>query len=371
MSGIHEITEAVELLQSKLSAEIKSAAAAQDAKLEAAITDLAQGSVRIKSMPGAGSSALVQFGTNEAVRNFANDRGVKSVNIKIDNSLPVLVKSVVGDVAGAGNNLLNTQAQRDTRLGEARGRRLSIFEALPRLQVSSNSFEYNRLDAYTNAAAYQTKEGAAKNEGAMPTELATAPICTIAHYFKLSEQVLADTPALQMQVQNLLQYGVLAKASAEVIAGSTVGKIQGLATQATPFVATGSPTLADAIGKAATALDTTGWNADIVVMHPSDWFAVRSERTVTEKDYVAGGWANGAEQTIWGMAVVTDPSVTVGAPLVMDSTQVAILDRMDARVEFGRSGDDMTTNRITALGECRVGLAVFSKSAVLKVTVGA
>lgn len=289
MNEFQAVQDGIAAIQSKLSAEIKSATAAQDAKLEQAITELAQGGVGIKSMPGASNSALVQFGTHEAVRGFANDRGVKSANVKIDSSLPALVKSVVGDVAGAGNNLYSVQPQRDSRLGEARGRRLSIFSALPRLQVASNSFEFNRLDAYTSAAAYQSGEGAAKAAGDMPTELATAPICTIAHYFKLSEQVLADAPALQMQVQNLLQYGTLAKASAEIIAGSTVGKIQGLATQATPFTVTGSPTLADAIGKAATALDTAGWNADLVIMHPSDWFTVRSERTLTEGDYVASG----------------------------------------------------------------------------------
>lgn len=59
----------------------------------------------------------------------------------------------------------------------------------------------------------------------------------------------------------------MAKASAEILAGATVGKIQGLATQATPYVATGSPTLADAIGTAAAALDVARMAGNVVFMH--------------------------------------------------------------------------------------------------------
>lgn len=72
--------------------------------------------------------------------------------------------------------------------------------------------------------------------------------------------------------------------------------------------------------------------------------------------------------SIWGMRVITDPAVAQGNPLVLDSSQVAILDRMDARIEFGREGNDMTTNQVTALAETLIGLAVFSPSAVLVVT---
>ncbi|CAP40970.1 Major capsid protein precursor [Bordetella petrii] len=182
-------------------------------------------------------------------------------------------------------------------------------------------------------------------------------------------RVLDDAPALTQQVSPLLRYGVLAKASAEIIAGATVGKIQGLATQATQHQVPGTMALADAIGNAATALDVEGWNADTVIIHPNDLFAIRSERT-TDEGYVASGWVGGNKQTIWGLRAMSDPSVTEGEPLVLDSSQVAILDRMDARVEFGRSGDDMINNLVTALAEGRLGLAVFSPSAVKIISFG-
>jgi HK97 family phage major capsid protein len=341
-----------------------------NAKFDDLATEVAQklGTAPDSAMRGSKSAALPMFGNDEGVRRFASDRSLKSMSVNIALPPNTLFKAVVGDVTTGGDLVYNVAPQRDPRLANFPARRLTVFDVLPRLQASSNAFEYNALDGYTSAAAFQANEGAAKAAGTMPTELLSAPICTIAHYFKLSEQVLADAPALQAQVSNLLAYGVMAKASAEILVGSTSGKIQGLATQATgSYNLTTTASLADQIGDAVTALDVAGWRPDLVVMHPSDWFAIRSERTSTlTGEYIANGWAGPAEQGIWGMRVVTDPSVPAGQPLVLDSSQVAILDRMQTRVEFGRSGDDMTNNLITALGECRIGLVVFAPSAIVQ-----
>lgn len=307
---------------------------------------------------------LEAINASAEVKSFAADRSMRTANVPLTGSL-VQIKAVVGDVAGAGNDLYDVPANRASGLFNQPGRRLSIFDVLPRLAVTSNSFEFNQLNGYANAADVQAKEGAAKAQGSLPTELASAPIVTIAHYVKLSEQVLADAPALRQQVASLLTYGVLAKASSEIIAGSTAGKIQGLVTQATAFASSAGATLADAIGAAATALDVAGWQADTVIMHPRDLFAIRSERN--DQGYIASGWVGGNERGIWGLNAVADPSVAEGSPLVLDSSQVAILDREQTRVEFGRSGTDMTDNLITALAEARIGLAVFSPDAVLEV----
>ena len=367
----NEVIDAVREHGEKIDLKVK----ALNDKLESALTEIAQ------KMDGAGNldgntgpdkkhgNPLAALGASAEVKAFASDRSLKSANVPLSGSL-LQIKSVVGDVAGSGNQLYAVQAQRDPRLAGFAARRLSIFEVLPRLQATSNTFEFNQLDGYTSAAAAQAKEGAGKAQGALPTELVSAPIVTIAHFFKLSEQVLADAPALQQQVGNLLNYGVLAKASAEILAGSTAGKVQGLATQATAYASASGATLADAIGGAMTALDVAGWAPDVAVMHPTDWQSIRSERTGDDA-YVANGWAGPAEQTVWGLRVVTDPSIAAGSPLVLDSSQVAILDREQTRVEFGRSGTDMTDNLITALGECRVGLAVFAPAAVLEVSLTA
>lgn len=370
----NEITEAIQNLNREGIAAMDRIKSRMD-ELDGELDDLARkmegapdgtGDRSAPNMPG--KNPLSALSASTEVKHFASDRSIRTANVPLTGSL-TQIKAVVGDVAGAGNTLYDVPANRSPGLYNAPARRLSIFDVLPRLKVTSNAFEFNRLDGYANAAGVQEKEGALKEEGALPTELATAPIVTVAHWIKLSEQVLADAPALQQQVASLLTYGVLAKASAEIIAGSTAGKIQGLATQATAFASTAGATLADAVGAAATALDVAGWQADTVIMHPRDLFAIRSERNA--QGYIASGWVGGAEQTVWGLRAVADPSVEQGKPLVLDSSQVAILDREQTRVEFGRSGDDMVHNLITALGEARIGLAVFSPDAVLEVALTA
>lgn len=364
----NEILEAVREHGEKFDRELK----ALDGKMEKELNEIAQ---RMEFAPGDGrgdrgnkAGGLPTFGNDEAVKRFASDRSLKSANVEIALPTSIWTKAVVGDTTTGGDSVYDVAPQRDNRLANFAARRLSVFDVLPRLQATSNSFEYNALDGYTSAAAFQANEGAAKAAGTMPTELLTAPICTIAHYFKLSEQVLADAPALQAQVSNLLGYGVLAKASREILIGSTVGKIQGLATQATgTYALTTTASLADQIGDAMTALDVAGWQPDVVFMHPADWFTIRSERVSGTAEYVANGWAGPAEQGIWGLRVVTDPSVPVGGPIVLDSRQVAILDRMQTRVEFAREGSDMTNNLITGLGECRIGLVVFAPSAIVQI----
>lgn len=171
-------------------------------------------------------NVLSGLATNAGVM-AVRDRSQKSASVALDCNITMLRKSVLGD---AGVEQWDVNAQRDHSIYVNPRRVLSLFDVLPSLQVTSNAFEFHRLDSYTNAAAYQAAEGAAKAAGTMPTALISAPITTIAHYFKASEQVLSDVPMLQMQMSSLLQYGVMAKAESELVIGATAGKIQGLLT---------------------------------------------------------------------------------------------------------------------------------------------
>lgn len=304
----------------------------------------------------------------EALRDRSATRAVMSL---AGVPLSAICKSLV---TGDGSDVSSSEAggfavhdQRSNMIGNDPRRRLSVLDVLPRMLVSSNAFSYSRLQYYVNNAGYQTAEGEAKPETGMPTDLVTAPICTIAHILPASEQVLADVPYLRAFIEGLLRYGVLRKAENEIVAGNTAGKIEGLTEVATAFNPSSTDvTLADAIGEAATALDEDGWSPSLVILHPSDWQSIRAERTAD--GYVTGGWANPAQPSIWGIPAVTCPALTQGSPLVLDVSQCMVLDRQDARVDFGRSGQDFELNVVRARGEMRIGLAVFSPAAVLKIT---
>lgn len=307
-------------------------------------------------------SAMV---ANDDQLNALRSRQTKSVIIPTTAS----IKAVVGDAGGVGDDPYNVDDFRYSGIANDPRRPLSLLEVLPSIQVNSNSFEYTALNGFTDAAGYQVAEGDTKPEQAMPTELKTAPITTIAAILHASEQVLADSPVLAQFIRSRLIYGVRQKLEAELIAGAGgTGQISGLLTEATTFTPTASISSADAIGEAIAELQVNGWTPGVVVLNPADWQDIRAERS-SNGEYVATGWDSPAGPNIWNVPVVASAAMTAGNALVMDPAQVMMLDRMSANFQLGYVGDGFAQNIITSRAELRAGLAVMAASAVLKLTI--
>lgn len=358
----NEVLEAVREHGEKFDRELKSVREHMDS----AITEIAQkmdkaGDIRAKSNP------LTKIGEDAGIKALADGRQ-RSAVVKMTGSLDMLTKStIVGDVAGANEILLDIPAQRAPGFANDPRPRTTLLELIPRLKVTSNSFEYMRLNAYANAADYQLTEGDLKPEASLPTELATANVATIAAWIAASKQVVADAPALQTFVSNLLSFGARRKLETEVIAGvGGAGKISGLTDTGnfTAFTAGAGASLADSVGAAQSSLQAAGWNPNVVVVNPADWNAARMAKA-TDGQYIAGSWRDPAAPSIWGLPVVTNAGITAGNMLVMDTSQVLLLDRMDVTVEVGYAEDDFIRNKLRILAEVRAGLAVLSPGAVL------
>ncbi len=276
------------------------------------------------------------------------------------------LKSVVNDGAdSSGDDAYDAPAQRDPRLANDPRRRLTLLDALPTIGVDSATFEYVELDdAYSNAADEQTNEGDTKAEASLPTNLKSVRPATLAHWLPASEQVLADVPMLQQQIANLLNYGVRAKAENLIVGGN--GVISGLEQVGTAFTGDSGDTMEIAISDAQATMEAEGWLASHVIMHPQDWHTMRTRRRgSSDEAFVVGSWMNPPTLNAWGMQVVTSPSVTQGTSIVIDSSQVAILDRQAVQVEaFRQDATNVRENLVTIRAEARIGFAVFAPSAV-------
>lgn len=361
-------TEVIELV-TKAAARI-TGVESQIAALNASIIDLAQGGPSSILPHGtAKKSMLAQLLADESITAFRTGATKNKVLFNTKSGVEIVTKStLVGDTAGSSEDGYNVQAQRFLGLANDPRRRLSLIESLPRLRVTSNTFEFNALDGYTNAASYQANEGALKAEASMPTDLKSVSIKTIAHFLPVSEQVLADVPALQQQIDSLLRYGVGSKLERELIVGTgSPGQIGGLTDTGNFIVwspSTSTLNTADKIGEALASLDAAGWAGNLIVLHPNDWQAMRSERAETGGEYLAGSWNNPAAPNVWGVPVVTSPYITEGNAIVLDTSQVALLERQDATVQMGWIEDQFARNVVTIRAELRAGLAVFSPTAV-------
>jgi len=280
--------------------------------------------------------------------------GMELKNILGSNAFPPAQSPTVGfDVA----------SQRDVNLWGYPMRPLSLLDVLPRLPMGSNSLEFHRL-THTNAAAEQTTEGAQKAEAAFKPTLVEAKVATIAHWIPVSRQVIADMPMLEQQLRGILLWDVMQKAEAEIVAGS--GTISGLITQGTAFSGTGANTRADRIAECAATMVAAGFNPSHILLHPLDWYKIQT-KTATTGEFVISSPASPVGPSLWNLPVIVSPAVTQNTGLVIDASQLAILDRQMAAVEAGLNDTDFTKNLITLLAEIRIGLAIFNTSAVRKI----
>lgn len=338
-----------------------------DAQLREIRDELADLAQRGGAPSGFGQVARKSAGelvTEDASMQAMMQRKSRAASVPLDG---VSLKALVGDAGNTtGNSVYPVQPQRGQEMGNDARRRLSLLDVLPRIVATSGSYEFVSLDGFTNAAAVQAKQGDQKAEQAMAFELKTATISTIAALLPMSEQVVNDSPSLSMFVRDKMTHAALDKLEAEIIAGA-----EGIKTQATAFTATATG-MPDAIGEAVAKLDGDGYNAGLVVMSPAKFQEIRSERADTGNgQYIAGGWAEPSAPSIWGVPVVTSATLTGDEVLVLDPSQVALLDREGPRFEFGYTDGGFSANIISARLELRAGIAVFSTAAVLSVSVGA
>ncbi len=247
-------------------------------------------------------------------------------------------------------------------------RRLTIRDLLPVVSISTGSVEYVHQDSLaTNAAT--VPEGMLKPESAMALSLRTTSAKVIAHWIKVSKQVLEDAPQLRDLIDTEMIYGLMLQEEAQLLFGDGTGaNLLGLVPSATPYVAAftpTAPTALDTIGLAALQVATANFEPDGVVVHPADWLRIRLTKDSSGR-YIFGDPQASVELRLWGLRVVPSPSMMVDKVLVGCFARAATLyDRWAPRVEAGFVNDDWTRNLLTLLCESRIALATKQPGALV------
>lgn len=355
-------------------ADFKSSSAEKQTEFSARLSEIEQKMVNVSARRGANddftdsNAVTAQVVAADGITGFRN--GMKStgqIHCKVD----VRAAITNPNKGVTGSTSYPTTPQRDgSGIRGIPQPRLSLLDVLPIVPVTSATYEFVRLDGYINGAAYQKEEGEEKAEGSMPTKMERAEIATIATWIPASLQVLQDNDQLEGQINTLMSVGVRQKLEAELINGAGgAGEILGFKKQATAAgITTGKP--ADRIGAALTDLKAEGWNPNVIVMNPRDWFAIESERAEDgDGQYVIGTPRDPAPPSLWGTPVVVTNGMPQGEALILDTSVAALLDRQEVTVEASRhDGDNFRRNMVTILAELRAGLAVFAPTATRLVT---
>ncbi len=332
---------------------------------EAVLADMAQkqaeGFGRSEKAPESNGSMFVKSDAFQALR---EGRGEKA---------RLEVKNTILGSAGSPLDPSDIIVAPDRLAGIVPGafRSLNLLDVLPIGATNSNQVHYTREDVFTSDAKEQI-EGAVKGESDLTFKLVEEPVRTVAHFIKLSTQVLDDAPALESYVNLRLQHGVRARLQRQIIQGNgTSPNIAGFSASGrhTAFTPTASENGLDAINRAKYAVIAADYSPNVVLLNPADWGAIEREK-VTGGGYTLGDGAavtyvaNGMIPQVWGLTVIPSNDVPAGKFFVMDSQAVQLWMRQAAIVEMGYVNNDFTSNLVTLRAELRAALAVYHVPAV-------
>lgn len=340
--------------QGKVSDEVKAEVKALTDRFEDAIKDLGQKLEKADQGNVVGLTAAQEFVKSEEFKELAAGRS-KQARIEVKNT--VLADSTT------------TFAFQRPGIIQGNFLPLTIRDVIPTIPVTGNMVNSLREATWTNDAA-GVSQGAAKPESDITFVPYNVAIETLAHWIKISKQLLGDAPAIVAYIEGRLRDGLAQKVDSQLLLGNgTTPNLSGLtdAGNFTAFTAAVGATLVESINKAKYQLWAVGNAPDTVIVNPADWGAMEIAREgAGTGQYLYGAPGTAAGMSPFGVNVVLSNHMPAGFFLIGNlRTSAVIYQREGAVIEMGYVNDDFTKNLITIRAEERLGLGVDRPSAIL------
>lgn len=246
---------------------------------------------------------------------------------------------------------------------------LLIRDLLMPGQTDKQVVTYFKETGFTNAADFVT-ENTRKPQSDIEFEFAEAPVRTIAHFVKATNQILSDVPALRSYIDYRLRWGVKFVENDALLNGTGAGQtIEGLKPAATAYDTArnvAGDTKIDTIRRAMTQVDLAFYPTSGIILHPNDWEDIELTKT-DEGAYVFANPLALAGPTLWGRRVIATAAQTPGEfTLGAFNLAAQIFDREEITVEIATENeDDFVNNRVTIRGEERLAMAVHRPEAII------
>lgn len=247
--------------------------------------------------------------------------------------------------------------------------RLTIRDLLAGGKMSGNTLEYVQELGFANNAA-PVVEGEAKPESDITFEDKDAKAIVIAHFTKVTTQMLSDAPALEAYINNRLGHGLDIKVEQQILKGDgTSGNMLGLIPQASAYAAPASApanlNMFDVLRFAMLQVVLADDYANGHVLNPIDWALMETTKDENGR-YLIGDPQSKAIPTLWGLPVVQTQAIDMGKFLTGAFNSAAqYFERWGAMVQLGQVNDDFTKNKRTILAETRGALAVYRPESLI------
>jgi len=301
---------------------------------------------------------------------FKNYREGKSNKAKVE-----FKNTIIGE-GGSPQNPTNDIVPLQTMPGIVGGafRGLRILDAIPQGVATGNTVHYTRELLFTNNAA-EKAEGTQKPESVLTFEGVDVPVRTIAHFLKVSKQVLDDAPALQSYIDSRMRYGVQLRVEQQIVNGNgTSPNLSGILDSGnyTVLTANSADNDLDFANRAKYAVIASDYMPSFYMINPADWGRIeRLKKGTGDASYIGAEGAvaylqNGLVPTLWGLPVIASNSVPASTLVCMSSDAVMFWNRQGTTVEiFDQNEDDVEKNLLTIRGEARGAFTVFRPAAVV------
>lgn len=340
----------------KVDETVKNEVRALSEKFETTVTEIAQ---KMDSLKNAGPETALSSGAE-----FIKSAEFADLVARKSNSARIEVKNTVLNTATT-----TSFAQQIPGIVPGVFKPLTIRDILPSGTTNAIMVTGMKEATRTNAAV-EVAQGAAKPESALTFSQYNVPIETIAHFIKVSNQLLADAPAVVSYIDGFLRYGLDERIDLQLLKGDGVSpNISGIqdAGNFTAFTPAAGANLVESINKAKYQLWANGYIPDAVIVNPADWAAMELMREGTGTGaYLYGAPGTAAATSPFGVRIVLSGNQTVGTFTIGAFNRSSMIwNRQGITVEMGYVNDDFTKNLVTIRAECRLGLETRVPGAVL------
>jgi HK97 family phage major capsid protein len=245
-----------------------------------------------------------------------------------------------------------------------------IRQLLAQGSTQSDVVRFVKESGYTNGAAAKA-EGATLGQSDFDMTAADANVRKIGTYFRISEEMLLDTPQLTSYLSARAPEKLLEVEDTQILSGNgTAPNISGIITDATAFAA---GDLADSVDEAndfdvivaaLNQLAGANYNADTILLNPSDFHKILLLKD-SQNNYLKDQVYNGLQPVFMGVKVVLNTAIPAGDFLIGNfgvGTQLWVRDGVN--VEFFREdGTNVRDGFVTVRVSERIALTNYLPNA--------
>jgi len=232
-----------------------------------------------------------------------------------------------------------------------------VRQLIPTGSTASDVVRFVKESGYSNGAA-ATSEGSTLTQSDFDMTASDANVQKIGTYFRISEEMLADTPQLTSYLSARAPEKLLEVEDTQILSGTGVApQLSGIITDSADFAAGGfanaieSANEFDVLTVAMNQLSLLNYQANYIMINPTDFHKILLLKD-SNNSYLKDQWYQGLEPRINGVPVVLSTAITSDKYLIGNfsvGTQLWVRDNVS--VEFFREDG---TNVRDGFVTCRV-----------------